>query len=175
MWNKWLSHIASKLCNKPPKAVLCLFVFLLRLHAWHIKVPTSGTEFKPQLQPTPQLQQHQILNAPCQARDWTCTSRDIRFLTHCATAGTPKGSVLNRLIQFMYFGAWLFLLQHYDHILLVIKSCWFSLKWFSPNPISSSPSYADLFKPFILWVLEDHLSSKSSDVYFLFSFSINTK
>ena len=42
-------------------------------------------EFEPQLQPRPQLQQHQILNPLCWARDGTSASTK----THCATAATP--------------------------------------------------------------------------------------
>ena len=39
-----------------------------------------------------QLQQHQILNLVCWARDQTCISVATQegSLTHCTTAGTPK-------------------------------------------------------------------------------------
>ena len=47
-----------------------LFLFLIFwLYLWHIDVPGPGIESETQLQPMPQLQQHQIL------------------LTHCAVPG----------------------------------------------------------------------------------------
>ena len=58
------------------------------------KFPGPGTESEPQFQPTPQLQQHWILNpnAPGQGSN-LCLFRDkVRFLTHCTTAGTLEGN-----------------------------------------------------------------------------------
>ena len=57
--------------------------------------PGLGIESELQLRPTPQWQQHWIFNPLCRARDWTHASAAIRvaavrFLTHCAAAGTPE-------------------------------------------------------------------------------------
>ena len=75
---------------------LCVFVCLfLWPHSWRMEVPGPGIESKPQLWPTLQLQQHQILNPPHRARDWIyiCTATwaaAVGFLAQCATAGTPQ-------------------------------------------------------------------------------------
>ena len=58
-------------------------------------VPRPGIKSEPQLQPTPQLWQGQILNPLFQAEDQTHTSAaiqaiSVKFLTHCTTVGTPK-------------------------------------------------------------------------------------
>ena len=42
--------------------LVCLFVLSFLLPLWHIEVPGPGTESESELQPTPQLQQRQILN-----------------------------------------------------------------------------------------------------------------
>ena len=53
------------------------------------EIPGPGIESKPQLQPTPQLQQHQILNALHWAKDQThAVGNSAETLTHRATAGT---------------------------------------------------------------------------------------
>jgi len=57
--------------------------FFLWPNPWCVEVPGPGTESEPQLRPTPQLQQHQILNRLPQAEDQTCASTATR-----ATAGT---------------------------------------------------------------------------------------
>ena len=44
---------------------LHLFFLILWRHPWHMEVPGPGIESELQLQPTPHLQQHQILNPPC--------------------------------------------------------------------------------------------------------------
>ena len=46
------------------------FFFFGHLEAYGFSRP--GIRYKPQLQLKPQLQQHQILNSLCRARDWTC-------------------------------------------------------------------------------------------------------
>ena len=63
---------------------LKLFFFLFQPHLWHMEVPGSDIESKTQLQPTPQLWQHQILNLLCQP-DQTCTNAG--SLTCCTTGG----------------------------------------------------------------------------------------
>ena len=64
---------------------VCMYVWP---HSWHMEVPGLGIESKPQ------LQQCQILNPLCRAGDQTCATTAtqataVRFVTHCATAGTP--------------------------------------------------------------------------------------
>ena len=66
-----------------------IFCFLW-LYPQHMGIPRPRTESEPQLRPTPQLQQCQILNPLCLTGDWTHTSAAVRFLTHCATVGTPE-------------------------------------------------------------------------------------
>ena len=53
-------------------AYLVIYVFVGHTGIW--KFPTPGTESEPQLRAAPQLQQHKILNLPCQARDPTRAS-----------------------------------------------------------------------------------------------------
>lgn len=53
------------------------FVFFLSwLHLWHMEIPRLGIESKLQLQPVPQLQQHQILNPLCLAGVQTHTATE---------------------------------------------------------------------------------------------------
>ena len=82
--NKASHNIANK-CS------LDLFFFSW-LHPQHMEVPKPGTESEPQ------LQQHQ-------ARNQTCTSAvthaaAVRFLTHCATAGTPTTARFNEWLVY---------------------------------------------------------------------------
>lgn len=66
------------------------FFFLFQSPPWHKEVSRLGIESKPELQPTPQLQEHQILNPLCravdQARGWlhvtTETTPDLHLLRH---------------------------------------------------------------------------------------------
>ena len=56
--------------------------------------PGPGIESQPQLKPMPQLWQCQIFNPLCRARFQILASvvnrvAAVRFLTHCATTGTP--------------------------------------------------------------------------------------
>ena len=54
-------------------------------HPWHMEFPSPGMEPKLQLQTTPQLRQHQILNPLHWAGDQTHASAD----TQAATKTTP--------------------------------------------------------------------------------------
>ena len=47
------------------------FFFFFQLHPQHMNVPRPGMKSEPELPLTSQLQQHQILNPLCQARDRT--------------------------------------------------------------------------------------------------------
>ena len=58
-------------------------------HPWHREVPGPGIESKLELRPTTQLQQCQILNPLCRARDWTSASIATSQIINCATVGTP--------------------------------------------------------------------------------------
>ena len=69
-----------------------------------MEVPKPWIEAKPQLQPTPQLQKHQILFNPLcvKARDQTHTSAAtqeaaVGFLIRCDTAGTPKAVFMRKV------------------------------------------------------------------------------
>ena len=71
--------------------------YYLWMYLWHMEVPRPGIESKPQLQPTAEQQQGQILNPLHQgrARDRTHASTVIwatavRVLTHCIIVGTPE-------------------------------------------------------------------------------------
>ena len=58
-------------------------------------VPGPGARSELQLWPELQLQQHQILNPLCQARDGTCVPvLPRRHRSHCTTAGTPVFPIL---------------------------------------------------------------------------------
>ena len=71
-----------------------IFFFFPHTHGtW--KVPGPQTEFKPQLQLSPQLQQHRVLNPLHRAGDGTCASTAtqataVRSLSPYITAGTPN-------------------------------------------------------------------------------------
>jgi len=45
------------------------FFFFFWLYLQHMEVPRPGIKSEMQLQATPQLQQHQILNPPCHSRN----------------------------------------------------------------------------------------------------------
>ena len=61
-----------------------------------MEIPGPGIESEPQLPPMPQLQPCQILNPLHWAGERTHTSSATReFLTHSATAGTPRCTVLS--------------------------------------------------------------------------------
>ena len=84
------------------------FFFLFRPYLWHMEVPRLGIKLEfcsCSCLPTPQSQQHRILNPLNEARDQTHILMDtsqvhyhwatagtpaVRFLTHCAMAGTPE-------------------------------------------------------------------------------------
>ena len=71
-----------------------VFPFLSWPHLWHMDISGPGIKSKPQLQPTPQLQQCWILNLLCWVADWNCVATatqatSVKFLTYCITAGTP--------------------------------------------------------------------------------------
>ena len=56
----------------------------------HTEIPGPGIESKPQLWPTPQLQQCWIHRAEHQTHTSAVTwATAVRFLTYCATVGTP--------------------------------------------------------------------------------------
>ena len=62
------------------------FVFLLQPPSPYMEIPGSGGESEPQMQPTPQRQQWQILNPLCWAGDQigasTATSWTVNPLSH---------------------------------------------------------------------------------------------
>ena len=64
------------------------------LHLWHIEVPGPRIQSEPQCLLMPQLLQHWILKPTVLGWDQTQASRvtqaaAVRFITHCAMAGTP--------------------------------------------------------------------------------------
>ena len=78
--------------------------FSLWPHPWPMEVPRPGTESELQPRPTPQLPPNGTLNPLHWARDQTRTSlvtpaTAVRFLTHCATAGTPHVHLNSCLLQ----------------------------------------------------------------------------
>ena len=74
--------------------LLCFFPFFffsfLATHMVAYGVPGPGIRFELQ------VQQYQILNPLCRARDWTCVPLlPRRHGSHCATAGTPCSGLLS--------------------------------------------------------------------------------
>ena len=64
----------------------------------NMEIPGPGNESEPQLQAMLSCSNAGSFNPLYQARDWTHTSAEIqtpadRFLTHCATVGTPRLNV----------------------------------------------------------------------------------
>ena len=64
------------------------------------EIAKPGTEFEPQLQPSPQLQQCESFNPLGQAEDQTCASAAtcaaaVGFSTPCTTVGTPISMIFN--------------------------------------------------------------------------------
>ena len=79
----FLEFLTLYLLTSPPH--------FLRLCLRHMEVPQPGIESKLHLQPMSHMQQCQILNPLCWARDQTCVlveASRIRFC--CATTGTPS-------------------------------------------------------------------------------------
>ena len=68
------------------------FFSLFWLKPWYMEVPGSGIQSEPQLQPTPQVQSHQILNSLSWAKDQTNTSTEISQMLNTlgASGGTPS-------------------------------------------------------------------------------------
>ena len=90
---------------------MCISIYILGLHLWHMEVPRQGVKLELQLPAfttataTPHLshdhdlhqssQQHQILDPLSKARDQTHILMDSsRVHFHCATMGTPETYIL---------------------------------------------------------------------------------
>ena len=91
------------------------------------KVPRPGIRSKLQFSPKPQLQQCQIFNPLCQARDQPCIPVLPRHCwSHCATMGTPICRIFEGCCS-----------EQYE----VITSLWFYVSLITRNVDSSSWAY----------------------------------
>ena len=68
---------------------ICINIYIW-LHSWYMQVPRPGVESELQVEPTPQLQQSQILNPLHWAGDQTHASQRHGHVTHCATGEPPE-------------------------------------------------------------------------------------
>ena len=74
---------------------------------WHMEVPRPGIRSEPQLWPAPKLQQHQILNPLCQARDGTCVPMLQRHQQSCCTTtGAPLATSFIYLLFLTVSSLW---------------------------------------------------------------------
>ena len=90
---------------------ILIFFFLFGPHSWYMEVPGPGMESEPQLPPTTQLQQHQILNLLCRSRDWNCN------LSHCSWILNPLYHTKNSLILIFFDGP---LITKKNHLIQIL-------------------------------------------------------
>ena len=89
--SKHVSFISQKWINY---TMYRFFLFFLWPHLQHVEVPGPGTESEPQPHLCHNVSNARSFNPLYQAGDQTTasiatTAAAVRFLTHCATAGTP--------------------------------------------------------------------------------------
>ena len=80
--------------------LLLLLLLLLQAHPWQVEMSHPGIKSELELQPTPQLQQHGILNPLCQARDQTSTSTEISRIMN---PRLNRGDSLSLTLYFYFY------------------------------------------------------------------------